>query len=101
MFVPVHNEAVSVTFAAHDFLAGGIECGPIRIARLSQLVRRVIDRSNFSFANYITDTGGESEVHQWIGPILTRFRELELQLFANRLALFLNAGNANIAQSSR
>ena len=26
---------------------------------------------------------------------LTRFRELELQLFANRLTLFLNSGNAN------
>jgi hypothetical protein len=31
------------------------------------LVRRVIDRANFSFASYITETGGESEAHQWIG----------------------------------
>ena len=59
IFVPVHNAAVSVTFAAQDFLASGIECGPVRIARLSYLVRRVIDRANFSFASYITETGGE------------------------------------------
>jgi hypothetical protein len=65
IFVPVYNEAVSVTFAAQDFLANGIECGPIRIARLSYLVSRVIDRANFSFASYITEIGGESEIHQW------------------------------------
>jgi hypothetical protein len=99
IFVPVYNEAVSVTFAAQDFLASGIECEPIRIARLSYLVRRVIDRANFSFASYITETGGESEVHQWIGPILTRFRELELRLFAIRLALFLNSGSGNNRQN--
>ena len=92
IFVPVYNEAVSVTFAAQDFLANGIECGPIRIARLSYLVRRVIDRANFSFASYITETGGESEIHQWVGPILTRFRELELQLFANSLDVVFEFG---------
>ena len=54
---------------SQDFLASGIECDPIRIARLSYLVRRVIDRANFSFASYITETGGESEIHQWVGPI--------------------------------
>jgi hypothetical protein len=29
----------------------------------------VTDRANFSFASYITETGGESEIHQWVGPI--------------------------------
>jgi hypothetical protein len=94
IFVPVHNAAVSVTFAAQDFLASGIECGPVRIARLSYLVRRVIDRANFSL-QAISRRQAEGEVHQWIGPILTRFRELELHLFANRLAIFLNSGNGN------
>jgi hypothetical protein len=91
IFIPVHNEAVSVVFAPHDYVTNGIECGPIRIARLSYLVRRVIDRANFSFASFMTN--GDSEMHQWIGPILTRFRELELQIFANRLTLFLNPAN--------
>jgi hypothetical protein len=70
-------------------------------ARLSYLVRRVIDRANFSFASYIAETGGESEAHQWIGPILRRFRELELELFANRLAIFFNSGKETIDQTSR
>jgi hypothetical protein len=91
VFIPVHNEAVSVAFAPHDYVTNAIECDPIRIARLSYLVRRVIDRENFSFASFMTN--GDSEVHQWIRPILTRFRELELQLFANRMALFLNSAN--------
>jgi hypothetical protein len=94
IFVLVHNAALSVTFAAQDFLASGIECGPVRIARLSYLVRRVIDRANFSL-QAISRRQAEGEVHQWIGPILTRFRELELHLFANRLAIFLNSGNGN------
>ena len=89
IFVPVHNEAVSVTFAAADFPASRVACGAIRVARLSPLVRRVIDRPNFSFGAYITEPGGVTQVHQWICPIVTRFRELELQLLAGRLATFL------------
>ena len=89
IFVPVHNEAVSVTFAAGDFPASRAECGAIRVAHLSPLVRRVIDRPNFSLGSYITKPGGQTQVHQWICPILTKFRELELQLLAGWLATFL------------
>jgi hypothetical protein len=95
ILVPVHNEAASATFAAQDFPASEIDCSPIYIPRFSHLVRGVIDRANFSFARYITETDGASELHQWIAPILTRFRELELQIFANRLSLFLKLGSAN------
>jgi hypothetical protein len=93
--VPVHNEAASATIAAEDFRASGIDCSPIYIPLLSHLVRRVIDRATFSFARYIKETDGTSELHQWIAPILTKFRELELQIFANRLSLFLKLGIAN------
>jgi hypothetical protein len=93
--VPVHNEAASVTFAAEDFRTSEIDCSPIYIPGLSHLVRRVIDRANFSFARYITETDGTSELHQWIAPIVTRFRELELQMFANRLSLLLKPRSAS------
>jgi hypothetical protein len=100
IFLPVHNEAVSVTFAARDFPASRIECGAICVARLSPLVRRVIDRPNFSFGAYIAEPAGETQVHQWICPILTKFRELELQLLAGRLATFLAGTGSFIAQTS-
>ena len=59
-----------------------------------------LDRPNFSFGPYITEPGGETQVHQWIGPILTKFRELELQLLAGRLATFLGGTNSFIGQTS-
>jgi hypothetical protein len=100
IFIPVHNEAVSVTFAARDFPASRVEYGAIGVAQLSPLVRRVIDRPNFSFGAYITEPAEETQVHQWIWPILTRFRELELQLLAGRLATFLAGTGSFIAQTS-
>jgi len=90
IFVPVHNEGISVTFAAADFPASGVKCSAIRVPYLSSLVRRVIDRPNFSFGPYITEPRGVTEVHQWVCPIVTRFRELELQLLAGRLATSLS-----------
>jgi len=100
IFVPVHNEAVSVTLAARDFPASRVECGAIRVAHLSPLVRRVIDRPNFSFGTYITEPGGQTQVHQWICPILIKFRELELQLLVGRFALFLGGANSAIEQTA-
>ncbi len=100
IFVPVHNEAVSVTFAARDFPASRVQCGTLRVARLSPLVRRVIDWPNFSFGTYITEPGGQTQLHQWISPILTKFRELELQLLVGRLALFLGGTNSAIEQTA-
>jgi hypothetical protein len=100
IFVPVHNEAVSVTFAARDFPASKVECGAICVARLSPLVRRVIDRPNFSFGTYIMEPAGETQVHEWLFPILTKFRELELQLLAGRLAVFFGGIDSFIKQTS-
>jgi hypothetical protein len=99
-FVPVHNEAVSVTFAARDFPASRGGYGAIRVARLSPLVRRVIDWPNFSFGTYITERGGQTQMHQWICPILTKFRELELKLLAGKLALFLGATEPAVEQTA-
>jgi hypothetical protein len=91
VLVPVHNCDVSLTIKSRDFRASGLEFAPVTIARLSQLIRSVIDRRNFSFAPYVMEPHGSSEIHQWIGPIIRRFRELELQLFANRIGSILRA----------
>jgi len=93
-FVPVHNEAVSIIFAQEDFPPTPTECGVIRIPHLSPLVRRVIDRPHFSFGAYmIEQPGGPNQVHQWISPILTKIRELELRLLMGRLMWSLGGGD--------
>lgn len=85
-FVPVNNESVSLMFAKEDFLPTRLECGVIRIPRLSPLVRGVIDRPNFSFNAYMTrQPGGPTEVHQWIGNVYAEFRDFELRLLMGRL----------------
>jgi len=94
-FVPVHNEHIAVMFEREDFPGTRAECPMIRIPRLSQIVRGVIDRPNFYFANYMSQQpGGPTEVHQWIAEIFTGFRELELRLLIGRLTSSLGQSEA-------
>jgi len=94
-FVPVHNEAVSVTFDKEDYPPSRAECRMIRIPRLSPVVRGVIDRPSFSFGAYMVATaGGPTEVHQWIGTIFAEFRELELRLLMGKLSASLSRRSA-------
>jgi hypothetical protein len=94
-FVPVHNEAVSINFDEGAFPPSCKACGVIRISRLSPLVRRVIDRPRFSFgAHMIEQPEGPTQVHQWISPILTKVREIELQLVLGRLSWMLRGGHS-------
>jgi hypothetical protein len=37
--------------------------------------------------------GGPTQVHQWIYPIVTKFRELELQLLIDRLTALLGGSD--------
>jgi len=86
-FIPVHNEAVSVACDKEDFPPSPSECRTIRIPRLSQIVRGVVDRPRFSFAAYLTvQPGGPTEIHDWIGTIFTEFRDLELRLMLGQLS---------------
>jgi hypothetical protein len=100
-FVPVHNEAVSINFDEGAFPPSRKACSVIRIPRLSPLVRRVIDRPRFSFATHmIEQPEGPTQVHQWISPILTKIREIELQLLLGRLGWMLRDGHsADIEQN--
>ena len=82
IFVPVHNEAVSVTFDREDFPPSRADCRMILIRRLSPIVRGVIDRPSFSFSTYMLERpGGPTEIHDWIDTIFREFRELERRLF--------------------
>jgi hypothetical protein len=87
IFVPVHNESVSLMFSKEDFPPTRPEYGVIRIQRLSPIVRGVIDRPNFSFNAYMAkQPGGPTEVHSWIGNIYAEFRNFELRLLMGRLS---------------
>jgi hypothetical protein len=93
-FVPVHNEATSFMLVEQDFPPRPSACGIIRLPRLSPIVRGVIDRPAFSFADYIAhQPGGPTEVHTWIGRIFAEFRDLELRLLLGHLQSSL-AGQA-------
>jgi hypothetical protein len=91
--VPVHNEFVSVTCDKDDFPPTRAACRMIRIPRLSQLVRGVIDRPSFSFGAYLEETSGPpTEIHGWVAGIFAEFRELELRLLMGTLAASLMGG---------
>jgi|SRR5215472_7751829 len=93
--VPVHNEFISVTCDKDDFPPTRAACRMIRIPRLSQMVRGVIDRPSFSFGAYMVATPGTpTEIHDWIAGVFTEFRELELRLLMGTLAASLARGSA-------
>jgi hypothetical protein len=93
IFVPVHNESVSVMFERADFAPTRPELGIIRIPRLSPIVRGVVDRPSISFADYLQDRpGGPTEIHSWVRDIFTEFRELELRLLMGKLSASLGGG---------
>lgn len=87
IFAPVHNESASLMFSKEDFPPTPAACGTIRIPRLSQLVRGVIDRPSFSFNSYMANQpGGPTEIHSWIADVYTQFRDFELRLLMGRLS---------------
>jgi len=92
--IPVHNEFVSVTCDKDDFPPTRAACRMLRIPRLSQMVRGVIDRPSFSFGAYLVATPGTpTEIHDWIAGIFAQFRELELRLLMGTLAASLAGGS--------
>jgi hypothetical protein len=86
IFQPVHNEAGSVNISSGDFPPTRPECGTIRLPRLSQIVRGVVDRPSFSFNTYLAhQPGGPTEIHSWIADFYAQFRDFELRLLMARL----------------
>jgi hypothetical protein len=86
IFEPVHNEAAALINASEDFPPTRPECGTIRLPRLSQIVRGVVDRPSFSFNTYLAhQPGGPTEIHSWIADFYAQFRDFELRLLMARL----------------
>jgi hypothetical protein len=100
--VPVHNEAASLMFSKDDFPPTRQECGVIRIPRLSQIVRGVIDRPSFSFNSYMAkQPGGPTEVHSWIADLYAQFRDFELRLLMTRLTSSLAGSSVSTRAPDR
>jgi hypothetical protein len=101
-FVPVHNEAVSVTCDKEDFPPSRRECGMLRIPRPSPMIRGIVARPNFSFGAYLVDQpGGPTEVHGWINAIFNEFRDLELRLLMGRITSALAAAHVPQPEARR
>ena len=102
IFVPVHNEAVSVTFDKADFPPSRPDCRMILIRRLSPIVRGVIDRPSFSFSTYMLEKpGGPTEIHDWVETIFREFRELELRLLMGHVGASLGGSPLRAAPRVR
>jgi hypothetical protein len=94
IFQPVHNEFASLMAASEDFPSTRPECGTIRMPRLSQVVRGVVDRPRFSFNTYMANQpGGPTEIHGWIADLYAQFRDFELRLLMGRLNSSLRRGS--------
>jgi hypothetical protein len=86
IFQPVHNEFASLIAADEDFPPTSSECGIIRMPRLSQVVRGVVDPPGSSFSTYMANQpGGPTEIHGCIADLYTQFRDSELRLLKGRL----------------
>jgi hypothetical protein len=102
IFVPVHNEAVSVTFDKVDFPPSRNDLRMILIRRLSPIVRGVIDRPSFSFSTYMLEKpGGPTEIHDWVDTIFKEFRELERRLLMGHQSVSLGGGPIRAAPRTR
>ena len=84
IFQPVHNESASLMTSTEDFPPTRPECGTLRMPRLSQVVRGVVDRPSFSFNTYMAHQPG-GPIHSWIADLYAQFRDFELRLLMGRL----------------
>jgi hypothetical protein len=85
--VPVINEAVPIASRyRHDFPATQLGGSPLTIPALAPVIRTVIERPGFSFAEYSArahDT--TAELYGWTRKVFLEFRDLELRLLLEEL----------------
>ena len=90
--IPVQNDAIEA-YGIDEF--PGIEAGdrPLHLPELSPHLRGIIDRPDFSFADYARKhAGAPTGLHAWITRSFIGFRDLELRLrMKDFKALFASA----------
>jgi hypothetical protein len=75
--VTVENEYVVRGELPDAFAQGKV----LHIAALPTFLRTYVDRSSFSFTDYLrSEKDSSTELHQWIRRNYLKFRELELSL---------------------
>jgi hypothetical protein len=87
--VPVYNDANA---QEHLLLDGfPVDHGsPLRIGAIPQMVKGVVDRPGFSFAEFLQKAGDkETLLHPWLRRAFIEIRELELRLLLDQLRLSL------------
>jgi hypothetical protein len=86
--VPVYNEGiVNLYDQSDDFPAG--PAGVLRIRALPAVVRGVIDKTGFSFAEFCARQADRpTTLHGWIRSAFVELRELELRLLLKTLVSF-------------
>jgi hypothetical protein len=85
--VPVHNEFVAnMQDYMGNFPSPAPGERPVRFPVLSPFLKSVVERSGFSFDDYLERHAGErTELHEWIERAFVEFRELELRLLLREL----------------
>lgn len=85
--VPVHNEQIANLQDYMQYFPNPVSGEPpVRIPVLSPFLKSIVDKSGFSFDDYLErTTGTRTELHEWIERVFVEFRELELRLLLREL----------------
>ena len=85
--VPVFNDNLPHFEAYRDKFPPTPNGGePIRIPKLTSVVRSVVDRPGFSFISYVMKNGDPTaELYQWLRGLFVTFREIEVRLLLGEL----------------
>ncbi len=84
--VPVHNQATMSGWDGDSFPTRRAHGGPLRIARVPWTSNAVVNRSGFSFAQFLdTPNSFSTELHQWISRSFVAMRELQLRMLMEDL----------------
>jgi hypothetical protein len=88
--IQVHNEGLG-SHGFDDFPILEVAATPLRIAALSPMLAGVIDRPNFSFAEYVEKHAEfPTGLHAWISRAFIAFRDLELRLMMEEFGALLH-----------
>jgi hypothetical protein len=83
--VLVHNEGITKGDLYLEKYPAGPDLPVLRLPSLSPVVRGIIDKPGFSFAEFSKPVDNPTEIHTWLKRIFIEFRELELRFLLEPL----------------